>query len=92
MSPPKAEKKGPFAHVAYDVMQKKVGCALIQALMGGFTETGHNVSEFFDNSTWILAPTKDMRVYSVESKEMLEDIIKKTHKANKVTRGSLPVR
>jgi len=64
---------------AYDIKQKRVGCAIVQRCLGA------NIDNFeltkFNN--WITHPTEDMKVYSVESKEELQKVIDFNNKNNK---------
>lgn len=81
MKPSKGSE--PYAQVLYDIKLKRPGCALLQALAGGFTTNGENTSQFFDNATWLLAPTKEMKLYPVSSKEELDGLVTLTEKYNK---------
>lgn len=49
--------------IAYDTQRMQPGCVLIQAAMGG---TVPNFSSLFDASTWLLAPTDDMKLFEVD--------------------------
>lgn len=66
---------------AYDVTKKKVGCALIQAAFGA-TIDNFNLQKF-DEKNWLLAPTDDLKMYSVKDQEELDKVIKITKDANK---------
>lgn len=44
-----------------DVEQRRPGCVLIQAALGG---DNHLVSSLFDATSWLVAPTPGMRLVS----------------------------
>lgn len=52
--------------IAYDTELKRPGCVLIQAAMGGDPKVAHE----FPTSSWLTAPTKDMKVYPVNEKQL----------------------
>jgi len=69
------EAKFPMT-LMYDMTTKKVGCALIQAACGA---TIDNLNlQMMDCNNWFLAPTKDMKMYSVKSQEELNKVIEIT--------------
>jgi hypothetical protein len=76
------DKKKPYAWVAYDMKQKKVGCVLIQSLFGGVVPTGGalegNPASHFDNKSWLLAPTPDTKLYEIATKEEFEALVRTT--------------
>jgi hypothetical protein len=47
--------------LAYDVKKRKVGCVLLQAVMGGDPD----IAKRIDNKHWLLAPTPDLKVYEI---------------------------
>jgi hypothetical protein len=54
--------------LAYDCTLKKVGCVLLQAAMGGSSDAANR----FDVSTWLVAPTTDLRVYSLPEEKFAQ--------------------
>lgn len=64
--------------IAYNMAEKKVGCVLLQPALGA---TFGLVSSLFDSKTWDLSPSK-LKVYTVKSKEEMNQIIAITHKAH----------
>jgi hypothetical protein len=59
-------------NIAYDPVRKRPGCILIQAAMGG---TVPDFSQRFPTESWLLAPTKDMKLLPV-TQEQLEFLVK----------------
>lgn len=66
--------------IAYNMEEKKVGCALLQPALGA-SFTG--VSRYFDCDTWDLSPSK-LKLYTVKNKEEMNKIISLTHNAHKI--------
>jgi len=57
--------------LAYDKQLMQPGCVLLQVAYGGCQQAAH----FFDPKKWLLAPTKDMKVYQVNSMKELQKIV-----------------
>lgn len=53
--------------IAYDAVLKKPGCVLIQAVMGGDIP---DFAALFPSESWLLAPTPDMKLYTVTEKQL----------------------
>lgn len=66
--------------IAYNMKDKKVGCVLLQPLLGATCPTGI-ISAFFDNSVWDLSP-KNMSLYTIRSKEEFNKVVEVTHRDN----------
>jgi hypothetical protein len=47
--------------IAYDAVLQRPGCALLQAALGGHM----GIASKFPTSSWLLAPTENLRVYEV---------------------------
>jgi len=52
--------------LVYDVKLKRVGCALLQAAMGG----SPGIANEFPTEHWLLAPTPDLKPYSLSIEEL----------------------
>lgn len=65
----------------YDMTTKKVGCALIQASCGSTID--NFILQMMDCENWFLAPTENMKMFSVKSQEELDKVIQITKAANK---------
>ena len=67
--------------IAYDMALKKPGCALLQPLYGG------NISSFdlqrFGPDNWLLAPSENLKPYTIKTPEELELAIKITQENNR---------
>lgn len=62
--------------IAYDMIKKKPGCALLQAIYGG---TIDNFSlQQFETDNWLLAPTTDLKLYTLKDQNELHMAIKIT--------------
>jgi hypothetical protein len=61
--------------IAYDVMLRRPGCAMLQAVLG-CSVTPDALSRMLD--AWLLHPTPDLKVYSVTEDE-LEQLISLTN-------------
>lgn len=68
--------------IAYDVVLKQPGCALLQAAFGCDPELVRD----FDARVWLLAPTPNMRVYPVQNDEMLQRLVELTNAAHPVAK------
>lgn len=55
--------------IAYDVILHRPGCVLLQAVLGD-----REVAHLFPTETWLLAPTKDLKVYEV-TKVQLQQLV-----------------
>ncbi len=62
--------------LAYDVTLRRPGCVLLQGAMGG-TVPQEKFLTLFKTESWLLAPTKDMKLYPT-TPEQLEVVAKKT--------------
>ena len=67
--------------IAYDMKLKRPGCALLQASYGA--SIGNFELSKFDVKNWILAPTDDMKLYTLKTEEELERAIIITKDENK---------
>ena len=56
--------------LVYDVKLKRPGCVLLQAALGG----SPGVANEFPTEHWLLAPTPDLKPYSLSIQE-LKDVI-----------------
>lgn len=56
--------KIPFA---YDTELMQPGCVLVQAAMGGSVDA---LQRYFIEEQWLLAPTKNMKLYGIEEKDL----------------------
>lgn len=59
----------PKFKIAYDAKLHRPGCILLQAVMAD-----KEVANLFPTETWLLAPTKDLRVYEV-TKVQLQQLV-----------------
>jgi len=64
--------------IAYNMEEKKIGCALIQPMLGA-TITGGDVSFYFDTDRWELSPSK-CKVYTIRNQEQFDSVVKLTNK------------
>jgi hypothetical protein len=62
--------------IAYDISQMKVGCAIVQAALGGDTMA----ADYFDTEDWVMTPTRGMRLYDL-SPEQIPELVDKTKAA-----------
>lgn len=53
--------------IAFDVVLRRPGCPLVQAGMGG---DPYPISKLFDAETWLVAPTENMKLYSIKIVEL----------------------
>lgn len=67
--------------IAYDKKQMKPGCALLQPIYGG-TIDSFNL-QMFGVDNWILAPTDDMKPYTLNNQEELDKVIELTKQNSK---------
>jgi hypothetical protein len=67
--------------IVFDVEEMRPACPLLQATMGGIPSAAHH----FDNSTWLLAPTKGMKRYKIGQRELelLRDKVEAHHRRKK---------
>ncbi len=61
--------------VAYDITLMRPGCVLVAAGMGA----DPSASQAFPTETWLLSPTRDMRVYDT-TPEQLAQLVEMTKK------------
>ena len=52
--------------IAYDFDLRRPGCVILQAAMGGSTEAANR----FPSETWLVAPTKGLKLYPVTPKQL----------------------
>lgn len=52
--------------LVYDIVLKRPGCALLQAALGG----SGGVANQFPTEHWLLAPTPDLKAYSLSNEEL----------------------
>lgn len=64
-----------YATFAFDFKLMRPGCVLLQAAMGCFKEDGSNPALDFPNESWLLAPTPDLKAYSIATEEMYRNIV-----------------
>lgn len=57
--------------VVFDVVQRRPGCAILQAVMGG----DQHVATLFSSETWLISPTDDMRCMEVNEDQMAQLIV-----------------
>ena len=67
--------------IAYDMKLKRPGCALLQSTYGASIESFE--LQKFDVKNWVLAPTDNMRLYTLKTKQELERAIIITQDENK---------
>lgn len=58
--------------LVFDFKLARPGCVLIQAAMGGDSQLVKRI----DSKYWLLAPTKDMKLYKLTGKQS-EDLVAK---------------
>ena len=68
----------PFT-IAYNIEEKKVGCVLLQTIMGATFPSGEVVCHF-DTESWELNPSK-CKLYNVRWKEEFDFLKKATEQA-----------
>lgn len=56
----------------FDLELKKVGCVLLQAVMGGDS----SIPQRIDTKHWLLHPTDDMKLYKIPN-DKIKEIIKR---------------
>jgi hypothetical protein len=64
---PVVDRDGSVMKIAFDTELKRPGCVLVAAAIGADTDIP---SRYFDNDTWLLAPTPAMRVYDVTDEQI----------------------
>lgn len=67
-------------NIVYNIKDKKVGCVLLQPLLGGDL-SGGDVSRHFKPNTWELSPEK-CKLYRVNNKKEFERIVEMTNEAH----------
>lgn len=67
--------------IAYDMKLKRPGCAILQSAYGA--SIGHFELSKFDVDNWILAPTENMKLFTLKTEEELERAILITKEENK---------
>lgn len=65
----------------YDKTLNKIGCAILQPLFGGNITNTNLIN--FNTDAWLLAPTPNLKLFSVDNQETLEKVIKMTNELNK---------
>lgn len=64
--------------IVYDMTKKQIGCALLQAGYGG-TIDNFSLLKF---NNWLVAPTDNLKLYTIHSQEELTKVIEITNKAH----------
>jgi hypothetical protein len=67
--------------ILYDIHLMKVGCALLQAIH----HCPNTIVHLFPPNTWFLAPTPDMKVYTI-TEEQLNQLVKMTEREHETKR------
>jgi len=67
--------------IAYNMEDKKVGCVLLQPILGSSIESGV-VPANFDTESWDLSPTK-LKLYVLNSQEEFDKVVAITKNARK---------
>lgn len=67
--------------IAYNMTEKKIGCALAQPILGA-TFSGGEVTANFDTDRWELNPAK-CQLYKVNNKQEFDRIVEITHAAGR---------
>lgn len=67
----------------YHPDKRRVGCVLLQAVVGGCTHTAH----FWTDSPWITAPEEGMRMFS-GTREEWEEIARMDNEAARAERSA----
>ena len=67
--------------IAYNMAEKKIGCVLLQTLLGSTFPPG-NVSALFDADEWELSPSK-CKLYTIKNQQEFDLMVKITHENNK---------
>lgn len=70
-----------LGHIAYDLGQRRPGCVIVQAALGGSPGL---VGRYFPSETWLLSPTNEMRVYPIEDEARLEQVLEVTMLAHEL--------
>lgn len=67
--------------IAFDIALKRPGCPILQAVYGNDPSIAHA----FPPESWLLAPTPDLKVYSLQEQElrMLTKIVAKNMELSK---------
>ena len=63
--------------IAYNISERKVGCVLVQTLMGSTFIPG-DVSLYFETSRWELSVSK-CKLFVIRTQEEFNQVIKVTH-------------
>jgi len=63
--PNKDIKRRGKGKIAFDISLMKVGCPLLQATLGGNIDIS-----MFPSEGWIIAPTKNLKVYEVNGEQL----------------------
>lgn len=72
-------------NLAYDMRLRRPGCVLLQAAMGGDS----HLAQRFPVESWLLAPTPDLKVFSVTEEQLQILIARAERKEYLSERGSL---
>lgn len=64
-----------YAVIAFDFNLMQPGCVLLQVAMGGYMKNGGNPANDFPTESWLVAPTKDMKLYSIDTEERYRNIV-----------------
>lgn len=66
--------------VAYNMQDKKIGCVLVQSVLGS-TFSGGELSSIFDTNEWELDPSK-CKLYTINSQVEFDFMVTITHEAH----------
>jgi hypothetical protein len=64
--------------IAYDMAKKQIGCVLLQVGFGG-TIDNFSLAKF---NNWLVAPTDNLKLYTIHNQEELTKAIELTNKAH----------
>lgn len=73
--PSRAKVKKPYAAIAFDFTSMRPGCVLLQTVYGGYVSNGQNPASDFPAEHWLLAPTPDLGLYTIDTEEQYKNIV-----------------
>lgn len=62
--------------IAFDCTLMRPGCVLLQASLG----CPYLIAQAFDQSSWLLAPTDDLKVYPLANEDQLRELVRRVEK------------